>query len=69
MCHKKTHHYGNLEAIKPVSDAITVLPQANVDLFVGKPQILQCVHKLNIAVTWDRIPRVTKLDTNGRTRT
>jgi hypothetical protein len=40
-----------MEAVKLVSDAITVLPPENVDLLMRKPVIFPCAHEVKTVDT------------------
>jgi hypothetical protein len=44
MCHEKVFHSDDLEAVKLVLDAISVLSPANVVLLVWKPPIDRTAH-------------------------
>jgi hypothetical protein len=57
MCHKKLDHNGNL-----VSDAITALPPVNVEHVMQKSPTIS-------VNTWNQIPQLAELDTNGKPRT
>jgi hypothetical protein len=58
MCHKETHRIESLEGRKVVSNAITVLPPANVDLFVQKTPVFSVCTEIRIVDALEHIPPV-----------